>query len=130
MDAKLLVDNIVRQTMVFIAELSTAAGVRAPLAHIADQVFLSLAQEIERQGVGRKVAADMFGMALRSYQIKVQRLAESATVRNHTLWEAVLDFIDREGCAGDPDASAPREVSVLFGCRMRNADGLCVSLPP
>src|ERR1044071_1292506 len=99
MDAKLLIDAIVRQTTVLIAQLSTAAGIRAPLAHVADQVFLDLAAEIEAQGVGRKVVADMFGLALRSYQKKVQRLTESATVRERTLWEAVLDFLSREGSA-------------------------------
>jgi hypothetical protein len=66
MDVKLLIDAIVRQTTVLIAQLSTSAGLRAPLAHVADQVFLDLAAEIEAQGVARKVAADMFGLALRS----------------------------------------------------------------
>jgi hypothetical protein len=93
MNTKLLVDAIVRQTTVLIAELSTAAGIRAPLAHVADQVFLQLAKAIEAQGVGRKVAADMFGMAIRSYQKKMQRLEESQSVRNKTLWEAVLEFL-------------------------------------
>ena len=36
MNTKLLVDSIVRQTTVLIAQLCTAAGVRAPLAQIAD----------------------------------------------------------------------------------------------
>ncbi len=93
MKAKLLIDSIMRQTTVLIAQLSTAAGIRAPLAHLADQVFLNLANEIEAQGVGRKVVADMFGLALRSYQKKVQRLTGSATTPGRTLWEAVLDFL-------------------------------------
>lgn len=97
MDVKLLIDAIVRQTTVLIAQLSTSAGIRAPLAHVADQVFLDLAAEIEAQGVARKVAADMFGLALRSYQKKVQRLAESASVRERTLWEAVVDFLSEQG---------------------------------
>src|SRR5579871_4675290 len=97
MDAKLLIDAIVRQTTVLIAQLSTSAGIRAPLAHVADQVFLDLASEIEAQGVARKVAADMFGLALRSYQKKVQRLTESATVRERTLWEAVLGYLAEQG---------------------------------
>lgn len=99
MDAKLLIDAIMRQTTVLVAQLSTSSGIRAPLAHIADQVFLDLSQEIEAQGVGRKLVADMFGLALRSYQKKVQRLTESATVREKTLWEAVLEFLAREGSA-------------------------------
>lgn len=97
MDVKVLIDAIVRQTTVLIAQLSTSAGIRAPLSHVADRVFLELASEIEAQGVGRKVVADMFGLALRSYQKKVQRLTESATVRNRTLWEAVLDYLAEQG---------------------------------
>lgn len=93
MDVRLLIDAIVRQTTVLIAQLATTAGVRAPLAHVANQIFLDLVAELEAQGVGRKVIADMFGLALRSYQQKVQRLSESATFRGITLWEAVLQFI-------------------------------------
>jgi hypothetical protein len=97
MDVKLLIDAIMRQTTVLIAQLSTSAGIRAPLAHVADQVFVDLASEIEAQGVARKVAADMFGLALRSYQKKMQRLTGSATFREKTLWEAVLDFLTQQG---------------------------------
>jgi hypothetical protein len=61
MNVRLLIDGIVRQTTVLIAQLSTTAGVRAPPAKMADQVFIDLAREIEAQGVARKVAADMFG---------------------------------------------------------------------
>src|SRR5215510_279292 len=103
MDAKLLIDAIMRQTTVLIAQLSTAAGIRAPLAHVADQVFLDLASEIEAQGVGRKVVADMFGLALRSYQRKVQRLVESSTEQERTLWEALLEMIQREGSLSRSD---------------------------
>ncbi len=95
MNTKLLIDSIVQQTTVLIAQLSTAAGVRAPLAHVADQVFYHLAREIEAQGVGRKVVADMFGLAIRTYQKKVQRLAESETEAGETLWHAVLAFLQQ-----------------------------------
>jgi len=93
---KLLIDGIVRQTTVLLAQLSTASGVRSPLAHVADQVFLELAREIEAQGVRRQVVADMFGMALRSYQKKMNRLTESVSVRKRTLWEAMLEFVEHE----------------------------------
>ena len=96
MNLKLLIDGIVRQTTVLIAQLSTASGVRAPLAHVADQVFVELAREIESQGVRRQVVADMFGMALRSYQKKMRRLTESESARERTLWEAVLEFVEKE----------------------------------
>lgn len=96
MNVKLLIDGIVRQTTVLIAQLSTAAGSRSPLSRVTDEVFLSLAREIEAQGVRRHVVADMFGMALRSYQKKMQRLTEGATQRDRTLWEAVLDYVAME----------------------------------
>jgi hypothetical protein len=92
----LLIDSIVRQTTVLIAQLATSGGVRAPLAHVAGQVFVELARELEAQGVSRKVSADMFGLALRTYQRKTQRLRESATVRGRSLWEAVLEFLQSE----------------------------------
>lgn len=97
MNSKFVIDAVVQQTMVLIAQLATAKGIRAPLSHVADRVFLDLANSIEAQGVPRKVAADMFGMALRSYQLKVQRLAESATERDRSLWEAIYDYIADQG---------------------------------
>ncbi len=89
MKSQVLIDAIVRQTTVLIARLSTAEGVRSPLGHIANEVFSGLVSELETQGVSKKVIADMFGMALRSYRQKVQRLGESATSRGVTLWSAV-----------------------------------------
>ena len=97
MNTKLLIDAIVHQTTVLIAQLSTASGIRAPLAHVADQVFLELSREIEAQGVSRKVAADMFGLAIRTYQKKVQRVTESVTARDRTLWQAVLEHLQDSG---------------------------------
>lgn len=97
MNATLLIDAIVRETTVLIAQLSTAAGLRAPLANIAEQVFLQLSREIESQGVPRKVVADMFGLALRGYQKKVQRLTENTTSVGGTLWSAIVAFIQQHG---------------------------------
>ncbi len=97
MRTQFLIDAIVRQTTVLIAQLATTGGVRAPLSHIAGQVFLDLAREIESQGVSRKVSADMFGLALRTYQRRTQRLRESATVRGRSLWEAVFEYLSSAG---------------------------------
>lgn len=97
MDTVRLIDAVVRHTTAFIAQLSTSAGLRAPLAHIADQVFLELSREIEAQGVSRKVVASMFGMALRGYQRKVQRLEESSSFKGKTLWEAVVEQLHHHG---------------------------------
>jgi hypothetical protein len=93
MNMQLLIDSIVRHTTVLIAQLATAGGSRTPLADVAGQVFVDLARELERQGVSRKVAADMFGLALRTYRRRIQRFAESRTVQGRSLWEAVNDFV-------------------------------------
>jgi len=89
-----LISSIVRQTTVLIARLSTTGGERSPLSQVADQIFVGLVTELERQGVGKKVAADMFGLALRSYQLKVQRLQESASETGVTL------YLQRHPCLG------------------------------
>jgi hypothetical protein len=95
-NVKVLIDAIVRQNMVLVAQLSTTAGLRAPLAHVANDVFLDLVGELESQGVRQRVIADMFGLALRSYQRKVQRLAESRTEHGRSLWEAVLSYVQEQ----------------------------------
>jgi hypothetical protein len=96
-NVRLLIDAVVRQTMVLVAELATSGGLRAPLSHVAGQAFLELARELENQGVGKKVSADMFGMALRTYQRRTQRLSQSLTDRGRSLWEATLEFIEQSG---------------------------------
>jgi hypothetical protein len=106
MTLELLIHGIVRQTTILIAQLATAGGVRAPLAHIANQVFLDLVRELERQGVSRKVSADMFGLGLRSYRRKIQRLSESSTERGRSLWEVVLEYIRERGLVARSDVLA------------------------
>jgi hypothetical protein len=91
-----LIDAIVQRTMVFIAHLATAGGVRAPLAHVANQVFLELTEELQNQGVKKKVIADMFGMALRTYHRRVRELQSSQTDTGRTLWEVVLEYLREE----------------------------------
>jgi len=96
-NAYLLINAVVQQTMVFIAQLATAGGVRAPLAHVAEQVFLDLTSELQNRGVKKKVIADMFGMALRTYHRKVREVAESKTDSGRSVWEAVLGFVRQRG---------------------------------
>jgi hypothetical protein len=97
MTIELLIHAIVRQTTILIAQLATSGGTRAPLAQVASQVFLDLVRELERQGVSRKVSADMFGLGLRTYQRKIQRFTESSTERGRSLWVAVLDYVQSRG---------------------------------
>jgi hypothetical protein len=93
MEPTLLIDAIVRQTTVLIAQLATSAGVRAPLAHTANQVFLDLVRQLKEQGLGNKVIADMFGLALSTYHDKVRRMSESQSDRGRSLWEATFSYI-------------------------------------
>lgn len=93
MNGQLLIDALVQQVTVLIAQLATSGGLRSPVAQIANQVFVQLARELESQGVSRKVSADMFGMALRAYQRKLRRLSEGQTDPGSTLWRAALEFI-------------------------------------
>ncbi len=100
MNIKLLVDAIVQQTTVLIAQLSTNAGVRAPLAHIADQVFLSLSRgnrSTRRQTQGRR----------RHVRDGIARVSETDSTRRSerlttgkTLFEALLEFVETQrGCS-------------------------------
>jgi len=79
--------------MILVAHLATAGGVRAPLAHVANQVFADLSEQLAAQGVKKTVIADMFGMALSTYHRRVRAAAESKTDAGRSVWEAVVDFI-------------------------------------
>lgn len=93
-DINPLIDAVVRQTVVLVAHLATLGGRRAPLAQVANKVFLGLVEELQAQGINQKVTADMFGLALRTYQRKRQRMLESATERGRSLWEAILTQLE------------------------------------
>ena len=109
MNAHLLIDAVVQQTMVFIAQLATAGGVRTPVAQVANQVFLDLSEELQSQGVSKKVIADMFGMALRTYHRKVRSCRQSQSEEGSTVWEAVFQHI----CLHEPIAAV--DVHQRFG---------------
>lgn len=93
MNTTVLIDAIVRQTVVLIATLATAAGQREQLSHVADEVFAQLVLELRRQGLGNRVIADMFGLALRTYQSRMARLSRSRTSAGGSLWDGVLTHI-------------------------------------
>lgn len=78
-DPSLLIDASVRQTTVLIRQLATTAT--RMTAHVATDVFVSLVEELEDQGLGSKVIADMFGLALRTYHKRVRRYSESVPDR-------------------------------------------------
>lgn len=80
--------------MVLLAHIATAGGSRAPLAQVANQVFLDLTNELMNQGVKKNVIADMFGLALRTYHRKIRTIGECRTdYGGQSIWEAVLNYI-------------------------------------
>lgn len=97
MTVELLIQALVRQTAILVAQLATTGGVRAPLSQIANQVFLDLVRELERLGVSRKVSADMFGLGLRTYRRKIQRVEDISTDRGRSLRTEVLHYLRSEG---------------------------------
>ncbi len=97
MNTKSLIDQIVEQTAILIAQLAISEGKRVPLANVSHEMFLELVRNLETKGVSKKVVADMFGLALRSFQKKVRRLEEAGDERNSTLWEAILAELRNRG---------------------------------
>src|SRR5690606_40480810 len=95
MNIAVLIDAIVRQTSVLVAQLAVAGG-RPSLAHTSNQMFIDVVRELRQLGVGNKVIADMFGMALRTYHDRVKRLEQEARYGGCSLWEAVLAYIRAE----------------------------------
>ena len=64
---------------------------------------MDLAKELEAQGVPSRVRADMFGMALRTYQRHTQRIGQSNTDRGRSLWEAVYEFLRQRSIVSRED---------------------------
>jgi hypothetical protein len=96
MNAHLLINAVVQQTTVFLAQLATSGRLRAPLAQVANLVFVDLTNELRNQGVRKNVIADMFGMTLRTYHRKIAELSQSRSVEGRTVWEAVLEYIRQQ----------------------------------
>jgi hypothetical protein len=103
MGVRVLIEALVRQTTVLLAEVATSGGLRAPLANVADQVFIELSRELDAHGISRSVSADMFGMALRTYLRRIRRYDESVTQQGQSLWEAVLRYVEEQGTVSRND---------------------------
>ena len=91
MNIEILINAIVRQTMVLIAQLATH-GTRAPLADMADQVFMSLVDELRARGLSHRVVANMFALPLSTYHDRIRRFSQSNT-KQGSLWQEVLSFV-------------------------------------
>jgi len=99
MKRTMLIDAILRQTMVLIARLATADGERAPLSHVSNQVFLQLAKELRAKDIGNKIIADMFGITLRAYQSKLRRLEDLSVIDKKSIWQRLVSHMQTKGVA-------------------------------
>ncbi len=106
MNRQTLIEAIIRQTMVMIAQLATSGGRRTPLTQLANQVFLSLARELRAESVGSKIIADMFGLTLRAYHVKIKRLQQSESDQARSLWQAVVSFLSSKETVSRADLLA------------------------
>jgi hypothetical protein len=94
---ELLIQAVVRQTAILVAQLATTGGVRAPLSQIANLVFIDLVKELERLGVSHNVSADMFGLGVRTYRRKIRRVIETSSDRGRSLRGEIVAFLKAEG---------------------------------
>lgn len=90
LNTRLVIDHVLMEVATFVAQLATLRGARSLVADAPDRFFYHLASALEAQGLSKKLVADMCGLALRSYQKRMQRLAESRSDAGRTLWEAVF----------------------------------------
>lgn len=95
MNTRLLIDEVLAEVAGFVATLATLNGARTLLADLPDRFFYQLAMALEAQGLSKKLVADMSGLALRSYQKRLQRLAESRSDTGKTLWEAAFVYLNQ-----------------------------------
>lgn len=91
------IDQLLYEVAQLVARLATLGHARTLLADLPDRLFYHLACALEAQGLSKKIVADMCGLALRSYQKRLQRVAESRSDAGRTLWEAVFAFLYERG---------------------------------
>jgi hypothetical protein len=97
MTIELLIQAVIRQTAMLVAQLAVMGGVRAPLAQVADQLFLDLVRELDGLGVSHNVSADMFGLGVRTYRRKIRRVVETGSDRGRSLRQDILGYLRSEG---------------------------------
>ena len=70
------------------AHLSMVQDARRPIGWLHDIFFLGMIDELEAQQVPKKVAADAFGMSLRTYQRRIAQARASQAV-GYSLWSTL-----------------------------------------
>lgn len=97
MDPSLLVDGVIRQTVVLVARLVRATGHRPPLAELGTRIFVELNDELRRQGVRASLLAGLFGLKLRTYHDRLLRAREALDGLEPPLFSSIYAIIRDEG---------------------------------
>lgn len=94
MEQALLIDALVHRVADLIVDLALVGQAPVHLGHLSDLFFQSLDRRLRgHHQKSQPVAADLFGLPLRTYQHRVRATARSATQRELTLWEAVYRHV-------------------------------------
>ncbi len=76
-----------------IANTAMSDGLRRTLGWTQDVFFLGIIEELERLDISRKIAADMLGMTLRTYQRRVSAIQENPHT-GFNLWHRLHSRLD------------------------------------
>ena len=126
MNSQLVIDALVRQTMVLIARLSTVDGVRSPLSHIADNVFVSLVKDSSLLSV----VGDLFESWMkRGAGLKEWGSGEAQVVSFVACDDAGYDALKLKQVAAANRAGGTRNVAELIYDKCTGCN-LCVAVCP
>lgn len=95
-DANLLIRTLFELTAQMSVDVIHASGARPDLKHIMDEVFMTFAEQFHEIGLPRSVAADMFGLVVRSYLKRIQNYEENRGEVSQPLWKRILLLIAEE----------------------------------
>lgn len=95
MSERVLFRVLVSQSARLIARIITLTNARPNLAHLQEDFFYELSVHLQNYGVPRRVAADMFGLAMRSYLRRIKKYNDELSDREHqlSLWQIVYSKI-------------------------------------
>ena len=98
---RLLINEVVRRAAKLVVALASDGDTRTPLVGITDVFFRALSDELNDRDVSRKVAADMFGLSLRAYQLRLRKPLRAT--ESETLWNQVRSFVQQAGTISRAD---------------------------
>jgi hypothetical protein len=96
-DATLLITIVVRKSADLVATVATQGGSRHSLAEVPNRFHEALAEALDARNVPRKVAAEMFGVGLRTHQRRLKQAHEAPVTKRETLSARVYRLVSVAG---------------------------------